>query len=126
MPWDKPLDPAASLPRRLLLLSGPPAGLYRWLAQALDGSSKREVLWVGAHAIEGVTVVMPAQALQHLGKHVPAVAENGYELAGFVWFQGENDSLAGKAAWEEYEANLEDLIHDVRGAFGGCRRGSPE
>lgn len=59
-----------------------------------------------------------AKALQHLDKHVPPVEENGFELSGFVWFQGENDSLAGEAAWNEYEANLKDLVHDVRSAFG--------
>ena len=67
VPRDTPLDPAASLPRRLLLLSGAPADLHSWLAQALDGASKREVLWVGTHAIEGVAAVTPAQVVQRLG-----------------------------------------------------------
>ncbi|MDP6544965.1 MAG: sialate O-acetylesterase [Phycisphaerae bacterium] len=44
-----------------------------------------------------------------------------FELAGFVWFQGENDSLAevvkddrSTGFWNYYEENLRDLIHDVR------------
>jgi len=44
-----------------------------------------------------------------------------FELAGFIWFQGENDSLAEVVKgnpktgfWNFYEKNLRDLIHDVR------------
>ncbi|NQU22802.1 MAG: hypothetical protein HQ567_16105 [Candidatus Nealsonbacteria bacterium] len=44
-----------------------------------------------------------------------------FEIAGFVWFQGENDSLAevvegdrSTGFWNHYEENLRDLIHDVR------------
>jgi len=44
-----------------------------------------------------------------------------FELAGFVWFQGENDSLAQvdpddpkTGFWNYYEDNLRDLISDVR------------
>ena len=59
-----------------------------------------------------------AQALRHLDKHVPAVATNGYELAGFVWFQGENDACLKQPAWDEYEQNLKDLLHDVRTELG--------
>ena len=44
------------------------------------------------------------------------------ELAGFVWFQGENDCCAkddsGKGYWEYYEENLKDLIRDVRRELG--------
>jgi len=44
------------------------------------------------------------------------------ELAGFVWFQGENDCCAkdenGKGYWEYYEENLKDLIKDVRRELG--------
>lgn len=61
------MDPAASLPRRLLLLSGPPADLYRWLAQALDGVSTRDALWVGMHAIDGIAAMTPAQVHRRLG-----------------------------------------------------------
>jgi len=44
-----------------------------------------------------------------------------FELAGFIWFQGENDSLAEVTPgdpktgfWNYYEDNLRNLIHDVR------------
>ncbi len=43
------------------------------------------------------------------------------EIAGFIWFQGENDSLAqvdpndpNTGFWNYYEENLRDLVHDVR------------
>jgi len=51
----------------------------------------------------------------------PPYDGRGFELAGFVWFQGENDSLAledpndpATGFWNYYEDNLRDLIHDVR------------
>jgi len=44
-----------------------------------------------------------------------------FEIAGFIWFQGENDSLAevvkddrSTGFWNYYEDNLRDLIKDVR------------
>ena len=42
--------------------------------------------------------------------------DQGYELAGFVWFQGWND-MCTKPAVPEYEQNLVNLIHDVRKAL---------
>jgi len=55
----------------------------------------------------------------------PAYKGQGYEIAGFVWFQGENDTCGheqvdGKRVgfWNSYEANLRDLIKDVRHDFG--------
>lgn len=51
----------------------------------------------------------------------PAHGGRRLELAGFVWFQGENDSLAqvdpddpSTGFWNHYEQNLRDLIRDVR------------
>jgi alpha-galactosidase len=38
---------------------------------------------------------------------------DGYELAGFAWFQGWNDMIDG-AATEEYAKNLANFIRDVR------------
>ena len=47
----------------------------------------------------------------------PATRGRGYELAGFVWYQGWNDGSSGKSAVAEYEANQVNLIHDVRAEF---------
>ena len=38
----------------------------------------------------------------------------GFELAGFVWYQGWNDGVDPKNAVPEYEQNLVNLIKDVR------------
>ncbi len=52
----------------------------------------------------------------------PPFKDRPVELAGFVWFQGENDCCAkdesGKGFWEYYEENLKDLIKDVRREVG--------
>ncbi len=51
--------------------------------------------------------------LADLKAYCPGYAGEGYELAGFVWFQGWNDMIdAGYTA--EYASNLTHLIHDVR------------
>jgi hypothetical protein len=54
------------------------------------------------------------EALADLKKSFPAYDGGGYELAGFVWWHGWNDFCGGKAALEEYEQNLVNLIKDVR------------
>lgn len=41
-----------------------------------------------------------------------ALAGGAFEIAGFVWLQGENDCFDGREA--TYEASLRDLVHDVR------------
>ena len=60
--------------------------------------------------------------LAHVDEIVPALKGRPVELAGFVWFQGENDCCAkdesGKGYWEYYEENLKDLIRDVRRDVG--------
>jgi hypothetical protein len=61
----------------------------------------------------------------HLEEFYPPYRGQGYEIAGFVWFQGESDSCSHSEVddekvgnWNYYEANLRDLIHDVRRDFG--------
>lgn len=61
----------------------------------------------------------------HLEEFYPAYRGQGYEIAGFVWFQGESDSCGHSEVdgekvgnWNYYEENLKDLIHDVRRDFG--------
>ncbi len=53
-------------------------------------------------------------ALANLKKDFPAYADQGYELAGFVWYHGWNDGVDPKKAVPEYEQNLINLIKDVR------------
>ncbi len=56
-------------------------------------------------------------ALKNLGQNFPAYDGKGYELAGFVWFQGWND-LIDKKKVAEYEANMVNLIKDLRRDLG--------
>ena len=51
------------------------------------------------------------EVTEHAGTLFPALAGREVELAGFVWFQGWNDQYGGQ---DEYAANLEKLIRDVR------------
>jgi alpha-galactosidase len=51
--------------------------------------------------------------LLNLKAHFPSYAGQGYELAGFVWFQGWNDMISAPST-AEYTANLTHFINDVR------------
>ena len=46
---------------------------------------------------------------------IPSYADEGYEIAGFVWFQGFNDQFGD--AHTEYATHLANLIRDVRKEF---------
>jgi hypothetical protein len=48
---------------------------------------------------------------------VPGYAGQGYEIAGFAWFQGHKDS-GSEESIDEYEQHLVHLIQDVRAEFG--------
>ncbi|MBT8037249.1 MAG: hypothetical protein KJO21_06860 [Verrucomicrobiae bacterium] len=54
------------------------------------------------------------QTLENINKVVPGYQGQGYELAGFLWFQGHKD---GGSTKENYEKNLVNLINDVRKEF---------
>jgi hypothetical protein len=52
-------------------------------------------------------------ALANLKTEFPAYQGQGYEIVGFVWFQGWNDMI-NKDFTAEYTKNLANLIRDVR------------
>ena len=54
------------------------------------------------------------QTLDTIDKVVPGYAGQGYEIAGFRWFQGHKD---GGSTKEAYEKNLVNLINDLRKEF---------
>ncbi len=56
------------------------------------------------------------QVLASLSTYYPAYTGGGYEIAGFGWHQGFNDRI-NTAYTAEYEANLTDLIKDIRTQF---------
>lgn len=61
--------------------------------------------------VEGVR-----KTLARIDQVVPGYAGQGYELAGFLWFQGHKDSF-DEAQIAAYEENLVNLIEDVRKEF---------
>jgi len=61
--------------------------------------------------IEGVR-----KTLDQIDKIVPGYKGQGYEIAGFVWWQGHKDSFSEELI-AEYEQNLVNLINDVRKEF---------
>jgi alpha-galactosidase len=61
--------------------------------------------------VEGVR-----KTLDKIDKVVPGYKGQGYEIAGFVWFQGHKDSFSEELI-ANYEKNLADLINDVRKEF---------
>jgi len=69
---------------------------------------------------EGVEYYMMVEgvrkSLENIAEIVPDYQGRGYELAGFVWWQGHKDT--GNKEWAEaYEQNLVNLIKDVRAEF---------
>ena len=61
---------------------------------------------------------MITDILNALNNDLPTIVpgydkEEGYELSGFVWFQGWNDMLDWQKV-QEYESNLANFIRDVR------------
>jgi Carbohydrate esterase, sialic acid-specific acetylesterase len=59
--------------------------------------------------------------LANLKTDFPSYKDQGYELAGFVWYHGWNDGVEPKKAVPEYEQNLVNLINDVRKEFKAPR-----
>jgi len=51
--------------------------------------------------------------LANLKDHLPAYYGEGYELAGFIWFQGWNDMIDDQST-AQYTTNLAHFIRDVR------------
>ncbi|MBL8990427.1 MAG: hypothetical protein JNJ48_02470 [Phycisphaerae bacterium] len=61
------------------------------------------------------------EALARIGQDFPRSRAAGYELAGFVWYHGWNDGVDPERAVPEYEANVVNLIKDVRRDLGAPR-----
>ncbi len=54
------------------------------------------------------------ETLEKIDELVPGYDGQGYEIAGFAWWQGHKDAGSTK---EEYEEHLANLINDVRDEF---------
>ena len=55
------------------------------------------------------------QCLNALGRRFSGYKDQGYEIKGFVWFQGWNDQYNQR--WLSYEKNMANFIRDVRKDF---------
>lgn len=55
-------------------------------------------------------------SLSNLKRRFPTYGGQGYEISGFVWFQGWNDMYNGFQ--DEYAKNMENFIKDVRRDLG--------
>ena len=55
------------------------------------------------------------ETLEHFGERFPQYEGRGYEVAGFVWWQGHKDGNAAHAS--RYELNLVNLIQSLRAEF---------
>ena len=53
--------------------------------------------------------------LADIGERFPGYKGQGYEIVGFVWFQGWNDQYQDR--WLTYEKNMSNFIRDVRSEF---------
>ena len=53
--------------------------------------------------------------LKEIGKRFPGYKSQGFEMSGFVWFQGWNDQYNNY--WLSYEKNMANFIRDVRKEF---------
>jgi alpha-galactosidase len=61
-----------------------------------------------------VMVTEVRETLAHLGEHFPSYQGQGFEIAGFVWFQGWNDMVNYNPFYAEHLAHF---IRDLRGEF---------
>lgn len=57
------------------------------------------------------------QVLDNFSNEYPEFAGMGYDIVGFGWHQGYNDSLSDSPA-TEYAENMADFIGDIRAEFG--------
>ena len=109
----------------------PTAGPYEFNQKQLENLKKRgKVLREAVADKAKLTGVYYRLMLKHINKVLSDIErvyptyenEEGYELSGFVWFQGWNDMVDGstypdrgkEGSYDSYSKNLEYFIEDVR------------
>lgn len=80
----------------------------------IEGEPKKEVNWYAGRQYDADTAHAKA-VLGNLEKYYPGYAGQGYEVAGFVFWQGHKDQNAAHAS--RYEQNLVQFIKILRKDF---------
>jgi alpha-galactosidase len=88
---------------------------YKDVANFWDkGTEPKPVPWYAGRQYDADTAHAKA-VLKNLDKYYPGYMGQGYEVAGFVWWQGHKDQSAALAG--RYEQNLVHLIKTLRKDF---------
>ncbi len=80
----------------------------------VKGMEPKAVTWYAGRQYDADTAHAKA-VLKNLKKYYPDYQDQGYEVAGFVWWQGHKDQNAAHAS--KYEENLVRLIKSLRKDF---------
>ncbi len=80
----------------------------------VEGEPKKEVNWYAGRQYDADTG-HAKEVLKNLEKYYPGYGGQGYEVAGFVWWQGHKDQNPAHAG--RYEQNLVHLIKTLRKDF---------
>lgn len=78
----------------------------------IEGQPKKEVKWYAGKQYDD-DMANAKEALQNIAKWYPGYKNQGYEIAGFVWWQGHKDT-GSVAHASHYEENLVRLIESLR------------
>ncbi len=78
------------------------------------GTTPKPIAWYAGKQYDD-DVSNANTTLKNLAKHYPGYKDQGYEIAGFVWWQGHKDQNAAHAG--RYEQNLVHLIKTLRKDF---------
>ncbi|NQT37673.1 MAG: sialate O-acetylesterase, partial [Planctomycetes bacterium] len=80
----------------------------------VEGEPKKEVNWYAGKQYDEYTEAIH-DVLDNFATLFPEYKDQGYEIAGFVWWQGHKDGNAAHAS--RYELNLVNLIKAWRAEF---------
>jgi alpha-galactosidase len=88
---------------------------YKDVANFWDkGTEPKPVPWYAGRQYDA-DVAHAKAVLRNLGKYLPDYQGQGFEVAGFVWWQGHKDQSDALAS--RYELNLVNLIKSLRKDF---------
>ncbi len=82
----------------------------------VEGQPRKGVNWYAGKQYDD-DVASAKEALKSIPQWYPSYKEQGYEIAGFVWWQGHKDTGSAALA-SKYEENLTRLIESLRIDYG--------